>query len=128
MKANAKRILVADDYAGLRGLLCVILEQRGYEVLTADTGAATIEVFRTHRPAIVVLDLHMPDMKGFDVLVQLLAMDPHARIIIHSGRDIETVRERALALGASEVFQKGASLTTLADFIEGPATIAGSSV
>lgn len=128
MKANVKTILVADDYAGLRGLLRVVLEQRGYEVLMAETGAATVELFQRRHPAIVILDLHMPDMKGFDVLAQLHGLDPQARIIIHSGRDLESVRERALSLGASEVFQKGCSLTRLADFIEASATTAGTTV
>lgn len=128
MTPHTRHILVADDYAVLRGLLRVILEQRGYEVLMADTGVATIELFKRHHPAIVILDLHMPDMKGFDVLAQLHALDPQARIIIHSGRDLEGVREKALSLGASDVFQKGCSLTRLADFIEDQAPTAGTPV
>ena len=128
MEAKAKTILVADDYAGLRGLLRVILEQRGYEVLMAENGVATVELFTRHHPVIVILDLHMPDMKGFDVLTQLHALDPQARIIIHSGRDLDSVRERAFSLGASAVFQKGCSLTKLADFLEDPAPTAGTPV
>lgn len=118
MKTTKEKVLVADDDKGIRGLFRIVLEDRGYEVLGAESGPDTLNVFIRQRPSIVVLDLNMPGMDGFDVLARLHAADQEARIIVLTGWDRETVRQKAMSIGACEVFEKGCSLREVADFLQ----------
>jgi DNA-binding response OmpR family regulator len=63
----AGRILVVDDDADIRGLVEFKLQQAGYEVVTADDGAAALSIVGSWRPDLVVLDVAMPGMSGYDV-------------------------------------------------------------
>lgn len=60
-------ILVVDDVPDTRRLMRRVLERAGLEVVEAGTGEAAIEVIERQRPALVVLDLRLPGMSGFDV-------------------------------------------------------------
>jgi len=62
------RIVVAEDDPGTRKLLSVVLEKMGHEVLTAADGQAAWELTRTHRPDLVVSDVNMPGLSGFELL------------------------------------------------------------
>ena len=118
MKTTKQTVLVADDDHGIRGLLRIVLEQRGYDVVTATSGTDTLKLFITQHPSIVILDLNMPSMDGFDVVARIHAYDRESQVIIFTGWDQKRVRQKAIALGASEVFQKGScSLTEMVDFI-----------
>lgn len=62
----AKKILVVDDENDVRKFLSVVLEQAGYQVVTAANGVEALEQVRTQRPDLVVLDLQMPEATGTD--------------------------------------------------------------
>ena len=64
----AKKILVVDDERNMVRLLQVNLQREGYEVLTAFDGVEGLEMARTENPDLVLLDVTMPRMDGFDVL------------------------------------------------------------
>ena len=66
MQTPIKILVVDDDVDTLRGT-CRVLEQAGYELLTAGTGADAFEAVRRHRPQLVVLDRQLPDMDGLQV-------------------------------------------------------------
>lgn len=117
MKTTKEKVLVADDDDGVRGLLRIVLELRGYDVLTASSAADTLEMFITQLPSIVILDLSMPGMDGFDVVARIHAYNQESQIIVFTGWDQERVRQKAIALGASEVYQKGCSLMEVVDGI-----------
>lgn len=65
------RVLVIDDEPDVLMLCRVNLEHAGHEVLVAETGARGMELARTEHPDVIVLDLMMPMMDGFDVLQEL---------------------------------------------------------
>ena len=105
------RILCVDDHPivleGLRGVLSL---QPDFTVMaTPTTGREAIESFRIHRPDIVLLDLRLQDMTGFQVIQAILAIQPDACILILSSLEGDADIERALALGAKGYLVKGAT-------------------
>jgi len=75
-----KRVLVVDDERSIRLLCRVNLVASGIEVLEADNGTDAVEVVRRERPDLVLLDVMMPDLDGFEV-ARRLAADPKTREI-----------------------------------------------
>lgn len=57
-------ILVVDDEASIRELLCTVLSRKGHDVLLADGGQKGIDLYRKRHPQLTILDLHMPDISG----------------------------------------------------------------
>jgi twitching motility two-component system response regulator PilH len=78
--ARAHHALVVDDVAHDRRRMLAILEQAGWRVRTARDGLAAIEAARRHRPDIILLDIVMPGMDGFEAC-RRLAADPRTRAI-----------------------------------------------
>jgi CheY-like chemotaxis protein len=66
-----RQILIVDDYPGARYLRSRILSEGGYEVLEAGTGAEALAVARTLKPSLILLDVNLPDISGFEVCEQL---------------------------------------------------------
>src|SRR6266446_4856385 len=79
MPKDEKRILVVDDDPAIRTLLFTILRHRGLSVDTASNGAETLERLERCRYVLMLLDLMMPVMSGWEVLGHLAQMDAAAR-------------------------------------------------
>ena len=77
-------IMIVDDSNFTRRTHRRIVESDGHVVHEATTGMAAIESFFVHRPDLVLLDLTMEDMSGFDVLEKLRALNAGARVIVIS--------------------------------------------
>lgn len=75
-----KRILLVDDDVDFAGAVKLLLESRGYEVVLAYDGKEGLEKARTVEPDLVVLDVMMPEMNGYDVCVVLKADPQLSRI------------------------------------------------
>ncbi len=96
--SNPKRILIVDDTESIRITMETFLTTAGYLVATASDGEECFSVVKTFQPDLILLDIMMPGIHGFDVLKQLKS-DPktaHIGIIICSGKDY--VPEKYLAL------------------------------
>ena len=102
------RILVVDDHADARLLLTRILELHGHEVAQAEDGARALDIARCISPDVVVLDLVMPDMDGFEVCTRLRALAATATtpVIFLTAVDDPDVRAACLHIGAAEVLLK----------------------
>jgi DNA-binding NtrC family response regulator len=98
-------VLVVDDEPMVTDWLKMVIEQAdgqpGYEVRCASHGARAEELFRSWRPAAVLLDLLLPDTDGIELLRRLKAADPNPEIIVISGKG--TIR-RALEAGQAGAF------------------------
>ncbi len=66
-----KRVLVVDDEPGMAHVLGIKLRLHGFEVISAANGTEGIDLARTQKPDIILLDIVMPDLSGFDVLDQV---------------------------------------------------------
>jgi len=88
-----KRVLVVDDDAGIRKLLCTVLSGRGLSVDEADDGQAALDLIETRQYAVVVLDLIMPVIDGFAVLEKLATVTPRPVVLVISGADRGVVEQ-----------------------------------
>ena len=105
-------LLLVDDDADVLRSVGDYFERIGYEVSRATTGADGVEAFERLRPDVVILDLHLPDMSGLEVLERLRASG--AAVILMTGQgDIETA-VRAMQLGAENFLTKPVDMTHLA--------------
>jgi DNA-binding response OmpR family regulator len=77
-----KRILIVDDDDAIRALVTTILRRRGLTADGARNGAEAMEQLKSCRYSLVVLDLMMPRMSGYEMLEQLSAMSPEARPLV----------------------------------------------
>lgn len=102
------RVLVVDDNIDSAEVLGTLLEQLGHEVFVAYTGARAIEVAHERRPDVILLDLALPDVSGYDVARNLRREErlAHIRIIGLSGFGSEEHRKRALEAGLDDYVVK----------------------
>jgi DNA-binding response OmpR family regulator len=104
---GAPRVLVMEDDPSVRGLLHTLLDAEGYDVVTASDGLAGLVKASAQPPALVLLDIMMPDLGGMRVLQELRA-DPalvDVPVIVVTGR-LEAVPELEADLGDESVFIK----------------------
>jgi DNA-binding NtrC family response regulator len=103
---SAISILVVDDEAMMRSLLEKILGRDGYRVFTAEDGEAALRVLSREKVSIVISDLKMPNLNGFDLLKTVKKQYPHIGMIMMTAYgDTYTVKD-ALLLGADEYITK----------------------
>ena len=107
-RPSGERILVVDDEPDIVALVAYHLAKAGYRVSTASAGGDAVEVARRERPALVVLDLMLPDRSGFDVLEQLRAEEAthEVAVLLLTARREEPDRIRGLSLGADDYLTK----------------------
>jgi two-component system phosphate regulon response regulator PhoB len=103
-----ERVLVVDDEPDIVALVAYHLAKAGYRVTTAATGADALSAARAERPVLIVLDLMLPGLSGFEVLEQLRADDATSRIavLMLTARREEPDRIRGLSLGADDYLAK----------------------
>jgi len=102
-------VLVVDDDPVARGILAERLTASGYVAAVAASGGEAVRHARTARPRVVVLDLNMPELDGWETAMHLrsLGLTPRPYIIALSGRDDARSRERAFEVGCDEYIVKG---------------------
>ena len=102
------RIIVADDDRMFRKVAETTLRRQGYDVTTASDGEEALQLIRSERPDMIVLDLIMPKLQGFDVLTILKqdALTSAIPVIVLSSLTQEQDKQEALDLGAVAYFNK----------------------
>jgi CheY-like chemotaxis protein len=108
MKRGAPLVLVVDDFAAGRELCAEYLSFRGYEVATAADGAEALEKAFELEPDVILMDLSLPAIDGWEA-TRRLRSDPRTRaikIIALTAHALETERTRALEAGCDEVVTK----------------------
>jgi two-component system cell cycle response regulator DivK len=100
-------LYIEDDFAN-RTLVKRVLEAEGYRVLEAEDGPQGIEVARRERPALILVDINMPGMDGYEVTARLKGLDELCvvPIIALTANVMMGDRERTLAAGCSGYIQK----------------------
>ena len=101
----AKKILVVDDKAELRTLLKSYLGEEGFEVVVASDGQEALYVARHEKPDLIILDLMMPEMGGYE-FIRLYSREADTPIIILTARLEENDKVVGLELGADDYVTK----------------------
>jgi CheY-like chemotaxis protein len=111
--ADARRALVVDDEASIRFVVSSALKERGWEVEVVDDGVAVEDALQNQRFDLIVLDLMMPGMNGFEVLRQMRSgagagwkTQPPVRVVALSGKTGDEGLEFARRMGADAVLGK----------------------
>jgi DNA-binding NarL/FixJ family response regulator len=108
-------ILVVDDHQEFRRIIRQILEQESDLAVSAeaDDGEAAVEHVRHHQPAVVLMDVAMPRLDGFEATRQIKAMRPDTKVLILTVHTQEGYPERARESGADAYLPKQEAITRL---------------
>ncbi|MGH2544391.1 MAG: response regulator transcription factor, partial [Ardenticatenaceae bacterium] len=110
---SQERILIVEDEPAVARGLEYGLTDAGFEVLRADRGNKALELARTAQPDLILLDIRLPDMSGFDVCRQLRGEGHRQPILMLTARDEEVDKVLGLELGADDYVVKPFSLREL---------------
>lgn len=114
-----KRVLVIDDDLPLRGMLAAALRQHGFQVLLAGDGAEGHRALTIHNPDVVLLDLAMPEVNGWDFLQRLKESGHLGRVpIIVVSAHLRVDPQAVLQMGVSAILPKPFNLPDLIALIE----------
>jgi DNA-binding response OmpR family regulator len=108
-----ERILVVEDERAVARGLEYGLTSEGFTILLADTGRQALDLAHTQNPDLILLDIRLPDMSGFDVCRQLRSAGKRVPILMLTARDEEVDKVLGLELGADDYVVKPFSLREL---------------
>ena len=100
------KILVADDEPKLVEALRIMLTGAGYEVCSAGDGASALAVYGMHRPDLVILDIMMPRLDGYEVCASIRQMDPDVPILMLSAKGDIDDKRGGFGAGADDYLTK----------------------
>jgi two-component system, OmpR family, response regulator len=116
MKSGAERpqsparLLVVEDEPNILELLAASLRYAGFEVVTAAAGGEAVQAAHRHRPDLIVLDVMLPDIDGFEVLQRLRTGGTRTPVVFLTARDATEDKIRGLTLGGDDYVTKPFSL------------------
>ncbi len=102
-------LLLVDDEEGIRTVLSALLEDMGYDVVTASGGREALAVFREKRPPLVMTDIKMAGMDGITLLKELKALSPEVEVLMLTGHGDMDLAVTSLRFGAGDFLNKPVS-------------------
>ena len=116
---DRKRVLVIDDDLPLRGMLAAALDKHGFQVLLAGDGGEGQRALMIHKPDVVLLDLAMPDVNGWDFLQRIKETGHLGQVpIIVVSAHLRIEPQAVLQMGVSAILPKPFNLPELLDLID----------
>jgi DNA-binding response OmpR family regulator len=115
-----KKLLIVDDEDGVRSLVRMTLDSDAYQILEAEEGRQALEIARAHHPDLILLDVMLPDLSGFDICRDLKS-DPlmaSTTIVMLTARAQQSDVGEAEAAGADGYFTKPFSPVALMRKVE----------
>lgn len=106
MSEAKTKVLVVEDEASIRKFIAINLERSGFTVLEAETGEKALEMARAYRPEVMVLDVMLPGIDGFEVCTKLRDEMPELIIIMLTARGQDIDRITGLEIGADDYMVK----------------------
>jgi two-component system response regulator MtrA len=107
---SAKRVLVVEDNEDIRNLISIILTGESYEVLAVETGTQALEIYTEFKPDLILLDIAMPGISGFEVLEQIRdirsAKLNSVPIVMITAKSLTDDIDKAIKLGATSYIVK----------------------
>lgn len=113
-----KKIVVADDEVRIRMLYDEVLSGLGYEVYSAKDGNEAWDLFQKHAPDLVILDVKMPEMHGFEVLEKIRENDPEVPVLICSAYPKLGNDPSVLTMGVFGFINKPIDISTLREEVK----------
>jgi two-component system, sensor histidine kinase len=107
-QAVSRRVLIVEDNLDSVHTMATLVRMMGHEVQFAINGFAALDISRRFRPEVILLDIALPDFKGYNIARQL-KWEPDlqsTRIIAITGQPMDQVRQKALDAGCEQVFAK----------------------
>ena len=114
-QAELVRVLVVDDEPSIVDVISMALRHHGFGVEAAATGKQALDQVRRWRPHVMVLDVMLPDMEGFEVARRLSAEHADVPILFLSARDATADKVRGLTTGGDDYVTKPIEVTVRAD-------------
>ena len=124
---TSSTLLLVDDEEHLRSMLAAALRHNGFGVEAVDSGRAALDVLPSVRPDLVVLDVMMPDLDGFEVCRRIRSDGSHVPVLFLTARDTTEDKVRGLTLGGDDYLVKPFSLEELVARVEALLRRAGQS-
>jgi two-component system, OmpR family, response regulator len=112
MQATA-RVLVVDDEQGIIDLVSMALRYEGLSVSSADSGRAALASINERRPDLLILDVMMPDLNGFEIMQRIATDEPRIPVIFLTARQDLDDKRQGFALGADDYLTKPFSVEEL---------------
>ena len=114
-------LLVVDDHAGVRQTVMALVstEFPHFRLLEAECAEDALTLCETEQPDLIVLDITLPGMDGFEATRRIKAAWPRMVIVMHSSSDMPVYRDASLAAGAAAFVGKGRNSRTLVPIIAG---------
>lgn len=107
---SAKKVLVVDDNEDIRNLISIILTGESYEVLAVETGTQALEIYTEFKPDLILLDIMMPGISGFEVLEQIRDIRSSklnsVPIVMITAKSLTDDIDKAIKLGATSYIVK----------------------
>ncbi len=107
------RVLVVDDEANIRDLVATVLRYEGFDVQVAENGRKALSAVRSFDPNLVVLDIMLPDLDGFEIHRRLTTDGYSVPVLFLTARDATEDKVRGLTMGADDYVTKPFSLEEL---------------
>ncbi|WP_214326436.1 response regulator transcription factor [Nonomuraea sediminis] len=104
------RLLIVEDDPNILELLAASLRFAGFDVTTAKSGTDAVAAVQRHRPDLVVLDVMLPDLDGFEVVARLRGGGVHTPVVFLTARDETEDKIRGLTIGGDDYVTKPFSL------------------
>lgn len=107
---TSQKVLIVDDDPDIRSLYRLVLLQEGLDVIEAESGQEALSKVRAEKPALVLLDIMMPEMDGYEVCRQLRANPQTAKlpVLMFSAKGMSDDRENGVLVGADDFVTKAA--------------------
>ena len=99
-------ILIVDDEAGMREVISAILEKQGYNTLTAEDGGQAVSAVGKNKIDLVILDIHLPDKDGVEILEEIKKINKNLPVIMCSGFDDVNLAVESVKSGAFDYIRK----------------------
>jgi DNA-binding response OmpR family regulator len=112
------RILVVEDYAPFRHLICTALQRPEFQIVEAGDGAEAVQQAEERQPDLVLLDINLPKLNGFEVAKRIRRLVPHARLLFMSQESSPDIVRKAFSVGANGYMHKPGAGTDLLPAID----------
>lgn len=113
MHLHRRKVMVVEDDAPLREILQVLLQDYPHEFLFAENGSQALSLDAAHKPDLIMIDLGLPDMSGFELGKELRRRSGKRHLVAFTGYDSKDYREQAQQAGFNDFYLKPMELEAM---------------